>query len=659
MQPLHPTAKKVLLYGLLPCSLAIAVLLGAGTWYAQAYAGKIYPGVFVGPVDVGGLSTEQAATTVSEATHEAIQNGLAVSVGDNLKTVSLVNQGVNDPDASFDLITWNVDDAVSQATTVGRNTPVLSALLPMIYGVGFRHTVALPPTLNEEQISEALTATFPGVNTPAVEAGFSIAPNGSSWNVDATESHDGQVMETRTFFDEMKNALAEHLTLPPLSVTVESQTANVKTEDATDLIEAAQQALTAAPYILTFSPPDTKEQTWELSAQDIAGYLRPERKEDATLVLGLDETLMDLIEERTKTAIHPPTDAKFEIKNGKVSEFQGGSGGWIINRERTIEEIEAVLGNAEDDARPMIIADYSDATVQTSDVNDLGITEILGIGESNFSGSPANRIKNIRNGASLLNGTLIKPEATFSLLDTLGPFTTENGYLPELVIKGDKITPELGGGLCQIGTTTFRGAMNAGLPIVERRNHSLVVSYYNDPRNHSPGTDATIYDPSPDLKFTNDTGHYILITTDMNTSTGALAFTFWGTSDGRTASYSEPIVSSWIPAGDTQNIETLDLPPGTTKCQAKHPGANASFVYTITQADGTVDEQTFTSSYRALPEICLVGVEKLSEPIEETPTDGTDTPTDATNAPPDETTSTPTDTAPTDTDTPPTDTTTP
>src|SRR5690606_1808590 len=148
--------------------------------------------------------------------------------------------------------------------------------------------------------------------------------------------------------------------------------------------------------------------------------------------------------------------------------------------------------------------------------------EILGVGYSNFAGSPANRVHNISIGAAKLDGLLIAPGEEFSLLNALRPFTVTAGYLPELVIKGDKITPEVGGGLCQIGSTTFRAAMNSGLSITERRNHSLVVSYYNDPRNGNPGTDATIYDGSPDFKFINDTGHHILIKTEMNRSNGDL-----------------------------------------------------------------------------------------------------------------------------------------
>ena len=76
--------------------------------------------------------------------------------------------------------------------------------------------------------------------------------------------------------------------------------------------------------------------------------------------------------------------------------------------------------------------------------------------------------------------------------------------MPESVIKGNELKDEVGGGMCQIGTTLFRMAMNSGMQITQRANHSLVVSYYADPVNGNPGTDATLYEPILDLKFELD-----------------------------------------------------------------------------------------------------------------------------------------------------------
>ncbi len=253
--------------------------------------------------------------------------------------------------------------------------------------------------------------------------------------------------------------------------------------------------------------------------------------------------------------------------------------------------------------------DESAPEVTMDNINDLGIKEIIGVGQSNFAGSPTNRRKNIKNGASKLHGKLISPGEEFSVMKGVMPVDAENGYFTELVIKGNKTTAEYGGGLCQIGTTMFRAALASGLPIKERANHSYNVTYYLE--NGLPGVDATIYDPKPDLRFVNDTGNYILI--QARISGDNLSFEFWGTKDGRTASRTKPKVWGWKSPPATKLIETTDLKPGVKKCtETAHKGVSASFDYIVNYSDGHTATSTFTSVYKPWQEVCLIGVSSLS-----------------------------------------------
>ena len=214
-----------------------------------------------------------------------------------------------------------------------------------------------------------------------------------------------------------------------------------------------------------------------------------------------------------------------------------------------------------------------------------------------------------------LNGILIKPGEEFSALKALRPFTLADGYWPELVIKGDEIKPELAGGLCQIGSTLFRAAMNSGFPITERRNHSYRVRYYEPP----VGMDATIYDPSPDFKFINDTGHYILFT--ARTEGDNAIFEFYGTKDGRVATTTKPVITNVVPPGEPRYIETDTLPPGEKKkVETAHPGAKAYFKYTVTYPNGEVKTKDFYSQYVPWKETWLVGVTSSTTPETVDPT---------------------------------------
>jgi vancomycin resistance protein YoaR len=238
-----------------------------------------------------------------------------------------------------------------------------------------------------------------------------------------------------------------------------------------------------------------------------------------------------------------------------------------------------------------------------------GITELIGKATTTFTGSPKNRIHNIKNGARLLTGHVIKPGEEFSTLAALGKVDNTTGYLPELVIKGTRTVPEFGGGLCQVSTTLFRSLLNAGLPITARRNHSYRVSYYEKDENGKfigPGLDATIYQSNPDLKFKNDTAHPILVYGYVYGD--KITFELYGTRDGRTSKIEGPTLLTETAAGPPIYAETDTLPRGTVKqVEVAHPGGSTKALYSVTYPDGRVENQEFKSFYRRWPARFLVG----------------------------------------------------
>ena len=242
---------------------------------------------------------------------------------------------------------------------------------------------------------------------------------------------------------------------------------------------------------------------------------------------------------------------------------------------------------------------------------ELGIIELIGTATTPLTGSPQNRRYNIANGAKFLTGILIPPNEEFSTLKSLGTIDNSTGYLPELVIKGDRTIPEFGGGLCQVSTTLFRATLNAGLPITARQNHSYRVSYYEkDAAGNTigPGLDATIYNPAPDFRFKNDTGHTVLI--EGYVEGDLITFNFYGTRDGRSSAIDGPHLLSSSPAGEPIYAETDTLEPGVTKqIERAHAGGSATATYTVTYPDGSENKQVFESYYRPWPARYLVGAD--------------------------------------------------
>ena len=149
-----------------------------------------------------------------------------------------------------------------------------------------------------------------------------------------------------------------------------------------------------------------------------------------------------------------------------------------------------------------------------------------------------------------------------------------------------------------MSTTLFRAALNAGLPIVERRAHAYRVHYYEE-GGFKPGLDATIYSPSVDFKFTNNTAQSILIQTKIDIDNLNLTFMLYGTSDGRKAEILNHKVwgESSPPAPLYQDDPTL--PKGVVRqVDFSAWGANASFQYKVTRRGEILEDTTFTSNFR-------------------------------------------------------------
>ncbi len=576
--------------------------------FAQSYDGRIAPNVSIGSLDVGGMDPEMARQKLHERIDAFLLDGIEVALGDDTATLALTSIGTSDQDASATYVALDVDDAVEEAMRAHRQGPAWLEPLRLLWSYLKREEIGLSGFLDDARLLEALRNAFPNAEHPVANAGFQFEKTPDGWIATVTQSANGSEFDLDEFLVNLEGRLSDLTARAiPLSVlTIEPEVLEAGVEP---LLQPALNILRQAPYTLTYDPDRYTHKEWVVTDELLTASLRAVKEPMGDAAIGLSpENLEALYEAIAQVIERPASDARFAIENGRVTEFVASSVGTSLDRVGTTIELEKLIGGDTIESKETaLVVNTIEPDVATGEVNDVGIKEALGVGTSNYRGSPANRIKNIRNGVRLLNGILIQPDETFSLLNALKPFDSENGYLPELVIKGDKIVPEIGGGLCQIGTTTFRATMNSGLPITQRQNHSLVVRYYNDPSNGNPGTDATIYDPAPDFQFRNDTGNPILFQAEMDEENTELRFTFWGTSDGRKGSYTPPELIRWIAAGESRDVETEDLPPGERQCQSAHVGADAKFTYTIERPDGEKEQTVFESHYRPLPEICLVG----------------------------------------------------
>ena len=292
----------------------------------------------------------------------------------------------------------------------------------------------------------------------------------------------------------------------------------------------------------------------------------------------------------------------YQGENGDIH-FQGtGLEGIQIDYPKTVAAIEKAMRENIREVRISTKKTSAPLQILSPELTELGIREILSTGISDFTNSTQNRIKNITIGAQKMDGILIEPDQIFSFNEHLGPVTGAEGYTRELIIRGNRAVPDWGGGLCQVSTTVFRGALLAGLPIVERAAHSYAVDYYEP-----FGSDATIYPGTHDFQFKNNSKHHILLHSFMENE--KLYFTFLGTKDQRTVNFTEPEYSRYIAPPKTEQITSTKLAPGRKRIlNTPHYGFDAVWLRFVTQPGQEKSTDYFRSRYKSTPKVELIGI---------------------------------------------------
>ncbi len=306
-----------------------------------------------------------------------------------------------------------------------------------------------------------------------------------------------------------------------------------------------------------------------------------------------------------------PVDALFNFQNGRVSAFRLSEDGQDIDfqklHQQLLNKIPFLLNNSNIHQITIYVPlKVIKPAVSTKQANTYGIKELVGEGTSLFHHSIPSRIYNIALAASRINGILISPNEEFSFDKALGDVSAFTGYKQAYVITNGKTVLGDGGGVCQVSTTLFRTLLNAGLPITERHAHAYRVGYYEE--DTLPGFDATIYVPTVDLKFLNNTGHYLLIQNDMNQDEMSLTFKIYGTNDGRKVTLTIPVITNQIPppAPLYQDDPTL-LKGQVEQTDFAASGATVTFSRRVTHGSEVLINETYISNYQPWRAVYLRG----------------------------------------------------
>jgi vancomycin resistance protein YoaR len=575
--------------------LMFAVIWTLG--YQLFYAGRIFPGVSVAGVDVSGLTPSDAAVKLNQALSYPISGNILFRDGEKAWVASPAELGmVFDPSSS----------AVT-AYRVGRSGGLFGALAGQIRAKG--NGVQVPPVIVFDQrvAYQYLTQISAQIDQPMVEAGLSL----EGTNVVATPGQVGRELKTDATLVYLG---AQLQSFSDGEVPLVIQELQPQVLDVSGQADVARQILSQPLMLVVPNAGDGDPGPFVYDVQILANMLGIQRVGNEVHVVLDTKGLSEMLEPVKMSTDRPAHNAKFIFNDTtqQLDVMAPSQIGLVVDVPATVNAINEALLRGEHTV-PLVVKEDQPKISSATTGAELGITQLIAEQTSYFYGSSAERIQNIQAASASFHGVLVAPGETFSMGQTMGDVSLENGFAEAMIIYGGRTIKGVGGGVCQVSTTLFRTVFNAGFPIVERYSHAYRVSYYEQTASGSvdprlAGLDATVYFPLVDFKFKNDTPYWILMETYVNPTARTLTWKFYSTSDGRTV--------SWDTTGPV-NVKSAPSPlfeenPELAKNEMKQVdwaanGADVTVTRTVWKDGAVYFQDQVTTHYEPWQAICQYG----------------------------------------------------
>lgn len=214
-----------------------------------------------------------------------------------------------------------------------------------------------------------------------------------------------------------------------------------------------------------------------------------------------------------------PVNATWDVSSGRPTVVPSVNGVGVPEDQLQDALAGAVVGTG-DQRNVTLSTQQLTPEVTTEQAQELDIREKVSSFKQDFPYA-AYRFQNIGQAAKRVNNTLLMPDEIFSMNDIVGERTEERGFTKgPVVAQGGRLKEDLGGGVSTATTAVWVAAFYGGLEKVEQGAHLIWIPRYQ------PGLEATVAWGQLDLKFKNNTGHPILITTDMKQT--SVEVSIWG-----------------------------------------------------------------------------------------------------------------------------------
>jgi vancomycin resistance protein YoaR len=494
-------------FGALVLLFVIFVAVDGGLFYDQ-----VHHGVRVAGQDLGGLSRDEATATLETFVQDTRKQPIILTRGDKSWRVLPRKVGT----------TIDVPAVVSAAldlTREGNAFVDLGRRIELYFG---GRNLPLVGTIDDAKLDELLDKIATELDREPRNALMVVCDD----QITITEERPGVAVDKDALGAQLEALLFmlddDRLPIPMVIVEPDIGVADIDPalEDANTMI--------SSDLVLTHG-----DLSWTFTPRDIASFMALTYKTVdgvSALVPALSVAKMEVFFDGMEAAVNVPGVNATMDSDGQTVWVVPAVDGQVLDREGTA----AALTDASlwfNGRRAEVVTTAVEPDLTTAEVKDMGIKDLLASYATTPYAGSRNRQNNVRLGTSLCSGILLAPGEEFDTDKRLGKRNRANGWrtAPGIVGNG-QLEDVYGGGICQVSTTLFNAVFEAGLEIVERHNHSMFIDHYPN------GRDATVSGGGKNMRFRNDTDHYIFI---WGTSTGIVTqFYIWGVSDGRTVTSS-------------------------------------------------------------------------------------------------------------------------
>jgi vancomycin resistance protein YoaR len=561
------------------------VLLLGGTILGLAFAGspeRLPAGTQIAGVDVSGLTPGQARSLLEERSRQLADVPVVFTAESKQWRVR--------PNAVVVDVDWGA--AVAAAKNQGEGFGPIRGLKRLGVRV-FGGEVVPTSRVYQSAVDAYVGRIARGVDRASVEPALVLR----GFEPEIVPGRNGRLLDRDAAEKTLVRALTG-LSREPVPMPTKVDRTRLTTRDLAGAKVKAETAL-SAPADLTYGPGG-----WHLSTAKIARVLELPKNGATELKLG-GPAAGRFFANLKKRVEHAPKDATFAVGARNVVRVVPAAPGRTVDMEATTRNLmAALLSTSSRKAELAVTTAQPERT--TRDARAMGITGLVGAYET-FYGGVANRIHNVQLVSHLIDNHFIAPDETFSFNATTGERSEDKGFLEAPVIINGELKTGLGGGVCQVSTTTFNAAYEAGLSITDRTNHALYISHYPQ------GRDATVNYPDTDLKFVNDTGHWLWLRAFVSSS--SLTVALYGTPQHRRVeSQVAPLVVTGEPP--TKRVADPNLTVGATVLdEAGSPSRSTSVRRRVFSSSGKLlYDHTWYSTYSAEPTIVRYGTKPKPEP---------------------------------------------